>query len=48
VLVSGHRGTEAVSLGDRDCFADLGATIAEALGVLTEGLAGRSFAELLP
>jgi phosphopentomutase len=48
VLVSGHHGPEAVSLGDRDCFADLGATIAEVLGVRTEGLAGRSFAGLLP
>jgi phosphopentomutase len=48
VLVSGHRGAEPVSLGDRDCFADLGATIAEVMGVRTEGLAGRSFAGLLP
>jgi phosphopentomutase len=48
VLVSGHRGPGPVSLGDRDCFADLGASIAEVLGVRTEGLGGRSFAELLP
>jgi phosphopentomutase len=48
VLVSGHRGPGPVPIGDRDCFADLGATIAEVLGVRTERLAGRSFAELLP
>src|SRR5207247_9301210 len=44
VLVSGARGTEPVALGDRACFADLGATIAEVLGVSTDGLAGVSFA----
>jgi phosphopentomutase len=47
MLVSGHRGPGPVPLGDRDCFADLGASIAEVLGVRTEGLSGRSFAELL-
>jgi phosphopentomutase len=47
VLVSGARRTEPVALGDRACFADLGATVADVLGVRTEGLAGESFAELL-
>ena len=46
-LVSGARTAAAVDLGDRPCFADLGATIADILGVRTEGLAGESFAELL-
>jgi phosphopentomutase len=47
VLVSGVRREEPVDLGDRPCFADLGATVAELLGVRTEGLAGESFAEAL-
>jgi phosphopentomutase len=47
VLVSGVRRDESVDLGDRACFGDLGATIAEVLGVPTEGLAGESFAGLL-
>jgi phosphopentomutase len=47
VLVSGVRRSEAVSLGNRSCFADLGATIADVLGVTTEGLAGESFADML-
>jgi phosphopentomutase len=47
VLVAGLRGAEAVDLGTRDCFGDLGATVAEVLGVATEGLAGESFAGLL-
>jgi phosphopentomutase len=47
VLVSGVRNQEPVDLGDRPCFGDLGATIADVLGVRTEGLAGQSFAELL-
>jgi phosphopentomutase len=47
VLVSGVRRDMPVNLGDRPSFADLGATIADALGVRTEGLAGESFGELL-
>src|SRR6266542_3167445 len=47
LLVSGVRREDAVDLGDRACFGDLGATIAEVLGVPTEGLAGESFAGLL-
>jgi phosphopentomutase len=46
-LVSGSRRNDPVDLGDRSCFGDLGATIADILGVTTEGLAGQSFAELL-
>ena len=46
-LVSGARRDDPVDLGDRGCFGDLGATIADILGVRTEGLAGESFAELL-
>ena len=46
-LVSGARRDAAVDLGDRGCFGDLGATIADILGVATQGLAGESFAELL-
>jgi phosphopentomutase len=47
VLVAGRAGDEAVDLGTRGCFGDLGATVAEVLGVATEGLAGESFAGLL-
>ncbi len=47
VLVAGRAGAEAVDLGTRGCFGDLGATVAEVLGVATEGLAGESFAGLL-
>jgi phosphopentomutase len=47
VLVAGLPGAEAVGLGTRGCFGDLGATVAEVLGVATEGLAGESFAGLL-
>lgn len=47
VLVSGVRRPEPVALGDRACFADLGVTVAELLGVRTEGLAGESFAGAL-
>jgi phosphopentomutase len=46
-LVSGTRTAAPVDLADRECFGDLGATVAEVLGVRTEGLAGESFAELL-
>jgi phosphopentomutase len=45
VLVSGARkGDAAVDLGTRPVFSDLGATVADVLGVATEGLAGTSFA----
>jgi phosphopentomutase len=47
MLASGARGDRPVDVGDRGCFGDLGATIAEVLGVDTHGLAGESFAELL-
>ena len=47
LLVSGVQRDQPVDLGDRACFGDLGATIAEVLGVPTEGLAGESFAGLL-
>jgi phosphopentomutase len=47
VLVAGLAGAEAVDLGTRGCFGDLGATVAEVLGVATEGLTGESFAGLL-
>jgi phosphopentomutase len=47
VLVGGLRSAEAVDLGTRGCFGDLGATVADVLGVPTEGLAGESFAGLL-
>jgi phosphopentomutase len=47
VLAAGLSGAGAVDLGTRGCFGDLGATIAEALGVPTEGLVGESFAGLL-
>ena len=36
-----------VDLGTRACFGDLGATVADVLGVATEDLAGESFASLL-
>ncbi len=45
VLASGAReGDAAVDLGTRPVFSDLGATVADVLGVTTEGLAGTSFA----
>jgi phosphopentomutase len=47
VLVAGLPGARAVDLGTRACFGDLGATVAEVLGVGTERLAGESFAGLL-
>jgi phosphopentomutase len=47
VLVSGARTDEAVDLGTRSMFGDLGATVADLFGVRTEGLAGESFAGLL-
>lgn len=47
VLVYGPSIKPAVNLGIRSCFADLGQTIAEYLGVETWGLAGSSFYPLL-
>ena len=45
VLVSGAReGDATVDLGTRPVFGDLGATVADVLGVTTEGLAGKTFA----
>jgi phosphopentomutase len=44
VLVSGAEGATPVELGTRPGFGDLGATVAEVLGVPTEGLVGMSFA----
>jgi len=47
LLVSGARRPDPVALGDRACFGDLGATVADVFGVVTRGLAGSSFAHLL-
>jgi phosphopentomutase len=47
VLVRGARANGPVDLGIRSSFADLGLTIADALGVLVEELAGESFAALI-
>jgi phosphopentomutase len=47
VLVAGADTPGPVDLGTRDSFADLGATVADVLGVTTDGLAGVSFAEEL-
>jgi phosphopentomutase len=44
VLVSGARTSGPVDLGTRSTFGDLGATVADLLGVTTEGLTGESFA----
>lgn len=44
LLVGGLGDSPAVDLGIRSSFADLGATVAEILGVSGEDLAGRSFA----
>jgi phosphopentomutase len=44
VLVAGARNDHPVDLGVRGVFGDLGATVADALGVPVEGLAGTSFA----
>jgi phosphopentomutase len=47
-LVSGlPRHSAPVDLGVRPAFGDLGATVAEVLGVRTDGLAGESFAAAL-
>jgi phosphopentomutase len=47
VLVSGARTARAVDIGVRTTFADVGATVAEVLGIETQGLAGESFAGLI-
>ena len=44
VLVSGTDADKVVDLGTRPGFSDLGATVAQVLGVPTTGLAGESFA----
>jgi phosphopentomutase len=44
VLVAGAHGDSAIDLGIRPVFGDVGTTVAEALGVPVEGLAGTSFA----
>ncbi len=49
VLVAGGalEGREPVDLGERETFADIGATIADVLGAAAGGLAGSSFAKEL-
>jgi phosphopentomutase len=47
ILVSGSRAGRTVDLGTRPGFGDLGATVAEILGVEAEGLSGTSFAPLI-
>jgi phosphopentomutase len=47
VLVSGGRSPAPVDVGVRATFADLGATVAQILGVATIGLEGSSFAGVL-
>jgi phosphopentomutase len=44
VLVAGARQGAGVDLGIRQVFGDVGATVADVLGVEVEGLAGTSFA----
>jgi phosphopentomutase len=46
VLATGHCVTSGVNLGERSSFTDLGATVADLLGV-TSATPGRSFAPLL-
>jgi phosphopentomutase len=46
-LVAGARSERAVDLGTRTGFSDLGATVAEVLGIDASGLAGVSFADRL-
>jgi phosphopentomutase len=43
-LVSGARLSQVIDLGTRSGFSDLGATVADVLGVETRGLAGTSLA----
>src|SRR6266540_2984024 len=47
VLVAGARTDAAIDLGIRQVFGDVGATVAQVLGVDTNGLAGTSFADEL-
>jgi len=47
VLVAGQEIRDGVDVGTRETFADLGCTVADLLGVKTEGLAGESFASLI-
>ncbi|HJP64863.1 MAG TPA: phosphopentomutase [Actinomycetota bacterium] len=47
MLAAGARGPDPVDVGDRECFGDLGVSIAEAFGASTEGLVGKSFAGML-
>jgi phosphopentomutase len=47
ILVSGSRAGRTVDLGTRPGFGDLGATVAEVLGVEAKGLSGTSFAPLI-
>ena len=44
VLVAGARRGDAVDLGTRQVFGDVGATVADVLGVPVDAVAGRSFA----
>jgi phosphopentomutase len=44
LLGAGLKSDDSTDLGSRPTFADLGATVADVLGVTTEGLAGESFA----
>ncbi len=46
-LAAGPGSRPSVDVGIRGCFGDLGATVAELLGVRTEGLQGDSFAGAL-
>lgn len=47
VLVYGKRIKPSINLGIRECFADLGQTIADYLGIDVNGLAGQSFYSLI-
>jgi phosphopentomutase len=47
LLLAGVRRDQPVDLGTRSGFSDLGATVADALGVDVTDLPGRSFADLL-
>ena len=44
LLVAGAGGERAIDLGTRASFADIGATVAELLGVAWDGMPGTSFA----
>lgn len=47
ILVAGTPSSAAVDLGTRSSFGDIGASLAEVLGISYEGLTGDSFAGLL-